>query len=110
MAAGLDPLPGRLNPDQCDGFVVQERVAVPVERHWVATGSGLSEVELFVDYSAFCSVGLEEQPPWGGVVRGSSSPIVNILGGGGVLPLLTTEVAEVLEGALAASGLTSPPR
>ena len=92
------------------GFVVQERVAVPVERHWVATGSGLSEVELFVDYSAFCSVGLEEQPPWGGVVRGSSSPIVNILGGGGVLPLLTTEVAEVLEGALAASGLTSPPR
>ncbi len=82
------------------GFVVQERVEVPLERHWVAAESGLSEVELFVDYSAFCSVGLDAQPAWGGVVRGSASPIVNILGGGGVLPVLTTEVAEVLDGAL----------
>ncbi len=91
------------------GFVVQERVEVPLERHWVAAESGLSEVELFVDYSAFCSVGLEAQPSWGGVVRGSASPIVNILGGGGVLPVLTTEVAEVLEAALSAEGRRGPP-
>jgi hypothetical protein len=75
----------------------------------VAAESGLSEVELFVDYSAFCSVGLEAQPSWGGVVRGSASPIVNILGGGGVLPVLTTEVAEVLEAALSAEGRRGPP-
>jgi hypothetical protein len=84
------------------GFVVQERVEVPLEKHWVATAAGVTEVALYVDYSAFCSVGLETQPPWGGVVRGSASPIVNILGGGGVLPVLTTEVATALEAALAA--------
>ena len=84
------------------GFIVQERVEVPLERHWMASSARVAEVELYVDYSAFCSVGLLEQPPWGGVVRGSASPIVNILGGGGVLPVLTSEVAEVLEGALAA--------
>lgn len=90
------------------GFVVQERVEVPLERHWVASNAGAAEVALYVDYSAFCSVGLGEQPPWGGVVRGSASPIVNILGGGGVLPVLTAEVAGALEGALVAS--RSPAR
>jgi hypothetical protein len=30
------------------------------------------------------------------VCRGSTSEIVNIVGGGGVLPLLTTEVAQKL--------------
>jgi hypothetical protein len=84
------------------GFVVQERVEVPLERHWMTSGESASEVQLYVDYSAFCSVGLGEQPPWGGVVRGSASPIVNILGGGGVLPVLTTEVATALVAALGA--------
>jgi len=82
------------------GFIVQERVEVPLERHLVTAGGSVTEVELYVDYSAFCSVGLLPQPAWGGVVRGSASPIVNILGGGGVLPVLTTEVAEALEAAL----------
>ncbi|MGO9829322.1 MAG: hypothetical protein ACLPJH_04225 [Myxococcaceae bacterium] len=83
------------------GFVVQQRVEVPLERHLIATERGLQEARLFVDYSAFCSVGLDTQPPWGGVVRASASPIVNILGGGGVLPVLTTEVATALDAALA---------
>ncbi len=82
------------------GFVVQERVEVPLERHWIASERGVEESQLFVDYSAFCSVGLDTQPPWGGVVRASASPIVNILGGGGVLPVLTTEVATELDEAL----------
>jgi hypothetical protein len=85
------------------GFVVQERVEIPFEKHWIASDKGVVEAEVFVDYSAFCSVGLGEQPPWGGVVRASASPIVNILGGGGVLPVLTSEVASVVEGALARS-------
>ncbi len=87
------------------GFVVQERVEIPVERHRIATDQGLAEAEVFVDYSAFCSVGLGEQPPWGGVVRASASPIVNILGGGGVLPVLTVEVAGALDAALAAAAV-----
>ena len=48
---------------------------------------GPVEAEVFVDYSAFASVGLESEPAWGGVVRASASRIVNIQGGGGVLPL-----------------------
>jgi hypothetical protein len=82
------------------GFVVQERVEVPLARYWVASDASALEMDLYVDYSAFCSVGLLEQPGWGGVVRGSASPIVNILGGGGVLPLLTAEVAGELNAAL----------
>jgi hypothetical protein len=84
------------------GFVVQQRVEAPVQNHLLATASGAVAVDVHVDYSAFCSVGLPEQPAWGGVVRASVSPIVNILGGGGVLPVLTADVASALEGALAA--------
>lgn len=47
------------------GFVVQQRVDVPLEKHWIASGAGVVEMDLFVDYSAFCSVGLDPQPPWG---------------------------------------------
>lgn len=89
------------NDTRGGGFIVQERVEVPLSRYWVASSEQVSELELYIDYSAFCSVGLEEQPAWGGVVRGSASPIVNILGGGGVLPLLSTEVAAALDEALA---------
>ena len=84
------------------GFVVQERVEVPLETHLLATDAEAKRADVFVDYSSFCSVGLDEQPPWGGVVRASASPIVNILGGGGVLPVLTVEVASALDAALAA--------
>ena len=85
------------------GFVVQERVEAPQARYWVASSVAEAvELELYVDYSAFCSVGLQAPPAWGGVVRGSASPVVNILGGGGVLPLLTAEVAAELDLALAA--------
>jgi hypothetical protein len=70
------------------GFVVQAVVDIPRERHLLATPSGVVEAEVFVDYSAFASVGVDPEPAWGGVVRASSSRIVNIQGGGGVLPLL----------------------
>jgi hypothetical protein len=53
-----------------------------------------------VDYSAYASVGLGQEPAWGGVCRGSVSQVVNIVGGGGVLPLLTREVADRLAAAL----------
>ena len=61
---------------------------IPRERHLLATPADPVEAEVFVDYSAFASVGVEPEPPWGGVVRASTSRIVNIQGGGGVLPLL----------------------
>ena len=84
------------------GFVVQAVVDVPRERHLFATPGGAVEADVFVDYSAFASVGLEPEPPWGGVVRASASRIVNIQGGGGVLPLLTESVWAKLGRALRA--------
>ncbi len=78
------------------GFVVQEIVETTPEEHLLCEESGVRPLSLFVDYSAYASVGLARQPAWGGVCRGSSSEIVNIVGGGGVLPLITTEVANKL--------------
>jgi len=49
-----------------------------------------------VDYAAYASLGLEGIA-WGGVVRAAPSAIVNIVGGGGVVPLLTREVAAALD-------------
>ena len=84
------------------GFVVQEVVDIPRERHLLATPAGPVEAEVFVDYSAFASVGLDPEPAWGGVVRASASRIVNIQGGGGVLPLVEESVWARVRSALRA--------
>jgi len=84
------------------GFVVQAAVDVPREAHVLATPGGPVEAEVFVDYSAFASVGVDPEPAWGGVVRASASRIVNIQGGGGVLPLLRETVWSRLRDALRA--------
>jgi hypothetical protein len=78
------------------GFVVQEVVETSPETHLLCTETEQRPTELFVDFSAYASVGLPGQPAWGGVCRGSLSHIVNIVGGGGVLPLITTGVARAL--------------
>jgi hypothetical protein len=78
------------------GFVVQQVVETQPEEHLLCEASGQMNLSLYVDYSAYASVGLARQPSWGGVCRGSMSEIVNIVGGGGVLPLITTEVAQKL--------------
>ncbi len=78
------------------GFVVQELVPTEPEEHVLCSGNSTEVVGLYVDFSAYASVGLSKQPNWGGVCRGSLSQIVNIVGGGGVLPLLTEEVAQSL--------------
>lgn len=78
------------------GFVVQEVVEMRPEEHLLCESHGLTPLRMHVDYSAYASVGLARQPAWGGVCRGSTSEIVNIVGGGGVLPLLTSEVAQKL--------------
>ena len=78
------------------GFIVQKFVETAPERHFLCHPNHVSQAELFVDFSAFASVGLPAQPAWSGVCRGGVSSIVNIVGGGGVLPLLVTEVAQSL--------------
>lgn len=85
------------------GFVVQQVIDIKPEPHLLCSGPTQVPTDLYVDFSAYASVGLEAQPAWGGVCRGSVSHIVNIVGGGGVIPLLTTEVAQdLLEAARAA--------
>lgn len=83
------------------GFVVQERVELHAQDHVLCHGGGVEPARLFVDFSAYASVGLDAEPRWGGVCRGSTSSIVNIVGGGGVLPLLDAAVARELLQALA---------
>ncbi|RKH50603.1 hypothetical protein [Corallococcus llansteffanensis] len=81
---------------QGGGFVVQEVVDTQPEDHLLCGQNQVLPTSFFVDYSAYASVGIAKQPSWGGVCRGSMSEIVNIVGGGGVLPLITTEVAAKL--------------
>ena len=50
-------------------------------------------------------MGLDPVPKWGGVCRSSISAIVNIMGGGGVIPLITKEVAQSLATAFKARQL-----
>jgi hypothetical protein len=78
------------------GFVAQELVPSLPQPHVLCYESTPEPVDLYVDFSAYASVGLDMQPRWGGVCRGSLSHIVNIVGGGGVLPLITDEVARLL--------------
>jgi hypothetical protein len=97
--ASQDPVGG--------GFVVQHFVDTEPEPHLLCTTRDVVPADLYVDFSAYASVHPGRQPAWGGVCRGSLSQIVNIVGGGGVLPLLTAEVAAKLERAFQAQ---LPPR
>jgi len=85
------------------GFVVQEIIFTETEKHLLCAGTEVREADLFVDYSGYASVGPAAQVPWGGVCRGSVSRIVNIVGGGGVIPLLRKSVADGLVEALSQS-------
>ncbi len=78
------------------GFVVQEVVDTVPEEHVLCSDATQVTTSLYVDFSAYASVGLDDRPGWGGVCRGSVSHIVNIVGGGGVLPLVSAEVASSL--------------
>jgi hypothetical protein len=87
------------------GFVVQEVVDTQPEPHVLCTSHDVDETSLYVDFSAYGSVGIDPPPRWGGVCRGSISAIVNIMGGGGVIPLITAEVAQSLATAFKARQL-----
>lgn len=87
------------------GFVVQEVVDTQPEPHVLCSETGVDQTSLYVDFSAYGSVGLDPLPKWGGVCRGSISAIVNIMGGGGVIPLITRDVAQSLATAFKARQL-----
>ncbi len=84
------------------GFVAQEIVDAQPRPNLLCTTDGVTALDLTVDFSAYASVGLGVDPPWGAVCRGAPSRIVNIVGGGGVVPVLRSDVARALADALAA--------
>jgi hypothetical protein len=98
---GIDTEPSRWRQllDQALGpndiWIVQERVVVPTERRRLVTQGGAEEQDCFVDVCAFASLGVQTQPR-GGASRVAATRIVNLLGGGGLAPLLRPEIAAVL--------------
>jgi hypothetical protein len=75
---------------QGGGFVAQERVFAARRPATRVTPEGISRGELYRDLSTYC--GLAEVAPRGSVVRAAASPVVNILGGGGLAPLVPEDV------------------
>jgi hypothetical protein len=100
--------------DRAGGFVAQRIVPTTRAPQLVCTPDAVREVQVITDYAAFASVGggSDVAAPWSGVCRASSSEIVNIVGGGGLVPLLRREVADALAAGLAplrsSSEATSP--
>jgi hypothetical protein len=72
------------------GFVVQELVATPRRPATRVTPEGVATTPLYRDVSTYC--GLGDEPPDGSVVRAAASPVVNILGGGGLAPVVPADV------------------
>lgn len=86
------------------GWIVQEYVASPRRLHCVVGSDGAVHwTEVFADASTYTASG-SDAVPGGGVVRFSPSAVVNIVGGGGVAPLLRADVAEAVADALEAAG------
>ncbi|MHB8418676.1 MAG: hypothetical protein ACYDCL_11400 [Myxococcales bacterium] len=81
------------------GYIVQQRVELRPERHLVAGEDGPTWADWYVDVSAYTNLGVEPRPS-GAVRRGSSSRIVNIVGGGGLVPIVLRPVMEELLAAL----------
>jgi hypothetical protein len=72
------------------GFVAQERIFAARRPATRITPAGAKPGELYRDVSTYG--GMLPVHPRGSVVRAASSPIVNILGGGGLAPVLPREV------------------
>ncbi len=78
-----------------DAWVVQELVRARPMRHLRVGADGLESRDLYVDLSAFTNLGVERRPS-GGAVRAAESRIVNILGGGGLSPLIADELLQTI--------------
>jgi len=72
------------------GFVVQERIFAGLRPATRVAPEGTTRAHMVRDVSTYA--GLGPVSPGGSVVRAAASPIVNILGGGGLAPVLPAEV------------------
>jgi hypothetical protein len=76
------------------GFVAQERIFARRRPATRVTPGGVERGVLYRDLSTYC--GLGPSRPDGSVVRAAASPVVNILGGGGLAPVVPEDVHEAL--------------
>jgi hypothetical protein len=76
------------------GFVAQERVFAARRPATRITTTGAARSEVYRDISTYA--GLGARAPTGSVVRAAASPIVNILGGGGLAPVIPADVLQML--------------
>ncbi len=72
------------------GFIAQERIFAVRKPATRIAGDEETRGVLYRDLSTYC--GLGPVRPGGSVVRAASSPIVNILGGGGLAPVIPEDV------------------
>lgn len=76
------------------GFVVQRALPRIENEQFLCTPTSTQRAEVITDYSAYASLGVS--PAWSGVCRAAASDVVNIVGGGAVVPILRREVADQL--------------
>ncbi|WP_242337827.1 MULTISPECIES: hypothetical protein [unclassified Anaeromyxobacter] len=76
------------------GFVAQERIFAARRAATRVTPEGLDSGMLYRDLSTYCGLGPSRAD--GSVVRAAASPVVNILGGGGLAPVVPADVYEAL--------------
>lgn len=76
------------------GFIAQERIFAVKKPATRIAGDEETTGVLYRDLSTYC--GLGPVRPGGSVVRAAASPIVNILGGGGLAPVIPADVYERL--------------
>jgi len=96
LGAEMEPAPWEraVREAACDrrggGFVAQERIFAVRRPATRVAPEGISSGDLYRDISTYG--GMLPVHPAGSVVRAASSPIVNILGGGGLSPVVPRDV------------------
>jgi hypothetical protein len=76
------------------GFIAQERIFAVRKPATRIAGHEETSGVLYRDISTYC--GLGPVRPGGSVVRAAASPIVNILGGGGLAPVIPVDILDRL--------------
>jgi hypothetical protein len=100
LGAELDPAAWERVVDEAladrrgGGFVAQERIFAIRKPATRIAGDELTRGVLYRDLSTYC--GLGPSRPGGSVVRAAASPIVNILGGGGLAAVIPDDVMDQL--------------
>lgn len=76
------------------GFVVQRAVPRVTTSQVLCTPTSVHATDVVTDYAAFASIGTA--PDWSGVCRAATSDVVNIVGGGAIVPIIRQSVADAL--------------